>query len=260
MARAMSRMVMTAAVVLGMAAVSRAQQPTTSENTKSFEVLAVDGNKLDVRLPEGTKEITVPEDFRFNVNGQMMSVHQLKAGMKGTAIITTRTTVVPVTVTEVKNGTVAARSGQTIIVRTDEGVKSFSQSDVDKRGVKIWRDGKLAQLSDFRQGDKLSATIITSLPPKTVTEQEVQATLAASSAPERAASGSSVVSSSASASRTPPSTQASAELAPGSAARGSAGSVTTLPKTGSVRPLIGLTSLAFLAMGLALTVRRRFVR
>ena len=35
-----------------------------------------------------------------------MSVRELKAGMKGTATITTRTTVTPVTVTEVKNGTV----------------------------------------------------------------------------------------------------------------------------------------------------------
>ena len=94
--------------------------------------------------------------------------------MKGTATITTRTTVTPVTVTEVKNGTVVVRSGSTIIVRTDEGVKSFTQGDVDKRGVKIMRDGKPAQLSDFREGDKLSATIITSQPPKVMTEKEVQ--------------------------------------------------------------------------------------
>jgi hypothetical protein len=268
----MSRVVMAAAVVMGMAAVSLAQQSTTSE-TKSFEVLAVDGNQLDVRFPEGTREITVPEDFRFNINGQMMSVHQLKVGMKGTATITTRTTVTPVTVTEVKNGTVVVKSGQTIIVRTDEGVKSFSQGEVDKRGVKIWRDGKLAQVSDFREGDKLSATIVTSLPPKVMTEQEVQATLASNPAAARAATGASGgaaparagtagASSGSSASRTsatPQSTQASAELAPraGAAPAGGAG---TLPHTASSRPLIGLTGLFFLAAGLTLTVRRRFVR
>ena len=38
----------------------------------------------------------------------------------------------------------------------------FTQGDVDKRGVKIMRDGKPAQISDFREGDRLSATIITS--------------------------------------------------------------------------------------------------
>jgi hypothetical protein len=88
------------------AAVTWAQTTTTSE-TKKFQVIAVEGNQLVVKLPEGTRELTVPEDFRFNVNGQMLSVHDLKPGMAGTATITTRTTSVPVTVTEVKNGTVA---------------------------------------------------------------------------------------------------------------------------------------------------------
>ena len=106
MTRAMSRMVLAAAVVCSTAVVSLAQQPTTSTETKTFEVLAVDGNLLVVRLPEGTRELTVPDDFRFTVNGQPMSVRELKPGMKGTATITTRTTVTPVTVTEVKNGTV----------------------------------------------------------------------------------------------------------------------------------------------------------
>ena len=69
----------------------------------------MDGNQLDVKLPEGTRELTVPDDFRFTVNGQQMSVHELKPGMKGTATITTRTTVTPVTVTEVKNGQVVVK-------------------------------------------------------------------------------------------------------------------------------------------------------
>ena len=106
MTRAMSRMVLAAAVVCLTAVVSLAQQTTTSTETKTFEVLAVDGNQLVVRLPEGTRELTVPDDFRFTVNGQQLSVRELKPGMKGTATITTRTTVTPVTVTEVKNGTV----------------------------------------------------------------------------------------------------------------------------------------------------------
>ena len=70
------------------------------------------------------------------------------------------------------------QTGMSIIVRTEEGIKSFTQSDVDKRGVKIMRSGKPAQISDFREGDRLSATIITSKPPTVLTEKEVQATLA----------------------------------------------------------------------------------
>ncbi len=63
----------------------------------------------------------------------------------------------------------------------------FTQGDVDKRGVKIMRDGKPVQLSDFHEGDRLSATIITSKPPKVMTEKEVNATLATAKAAAAAA-------------------------------------------------------------------------
>ncbi len=126
-------------------------QTTTSTETKKFEIIAVEGNKLVVRLPEGTREMTVANDFRFNIDGKMMSVQELKAGMAGTATITTKTTLVPVTVTQVKSGVVTQTlGGSTIIVRTDEGYKMFNQGDVDKRNVTIMRDGKPAQISDFR--------------------------------------------------------------------------------------------------------------
>ena len=166
MTNVMSRMVLAAAIVCVTAAASLAQTTATTSETKSFEVIATYGNTLVVRLPEGTREITVPDDFRFTVDGQQVSVRELKVGSKGTATITTRTTVTPVTVTEVKNGTVALRSGGSVIVRTDEGVKSFTQGEVDKRGVKIYMNGKPVQLNELREGDKLSATIVTSRPPK----------------------------------------------------------------------------------------------
>ncbi len=115
MSRSMAAGILAAAMV-SLTPVASPAQTTTSSETKSFEVLAVTGNELDVRLPEGTRELTVPDDFRFTVNGQQLSVHQLKPGMKGTATITTRTTVTPVTVTEVKNGQVVVRSGSGVIV------------------------------------------------------------------------------------------------------------------------------------------------
>ena len=58
----------------------------------------------------------------------------------------------------------------------------FSQSDIDKRGIKIMRDGKPAEITDFRANDRLTATIITTKPPRVVSEKEVQATLAKSNA------------------------------------------------------------------------------
>jgi hypothetical protein len=43
----------------------------------------VDGNTLVVKLPEGTREISVPDDFKFIVDGQPMTVKELKPGMSG---------------------------------------------------------------------------------------------------------------------------------------------------------------------------------
>ena len=111
MTRLISRVVLAVAMVCLTSVASMAQTTATSTETKTFEIVAVDGNLLVVRMPEGTREVNVPPDFRFMVNGQPLAVGQLKAGMKGTATITTKTTYTPVTVTEVKNGTVMQGTG-----------------------------------------------------------------------------------------------------------------------------------------------------
>ena len=236
-------------------------QTTTSTETKKFEVIAVEGNKLVVRLPEGTREMTVANDFRFNIDGKMMSVQELKPGMAGTATITTKTTLVPVTVTQVKSGVVTQTlGGSTIIVRTDEGFKMFNQGDVDKRNVTIMRDGKPAQISDFRVNETLSAVIITSAPPRTLTEQEVKASLAraggaAAATPAPARSGAGATTSGAA-------TAKPAAASPQPATAAPAGEKPTqLPRTASPLPLLGLVGLVSLVTGLGLTVvRRRGIR
>ena len=177
MSRTRFRVVL-AAMAVCLTAVTATAQTTTSTQTKEFEVIAVSGNDLVVKLPEGTREIKVSDDFRFTVDGRQLAARDLKPGMKGTATITTKTTVTPVVVTEVKNGEVVQASGATLLVQTEQGFKQFSQGDVEKRGIKIVKDGAPAQFTDFRAGDRLSATIVTTLPPKVMTEQEVNATLA----------------------------------------------------------------------------------
>jgi hypothetical protein len=240
----MIKVVLAAALVYATGVSALAQQTTTSTETKTFEVLAAAGNQLIVSLPEGTRELIVPDDFRFVVNGQPLSVRQLKAGMRGTATITTHTTVTPVTITEVKNGTVVKRTRSTILVRTGDEVKSFAQEDLDKRGLKIMRDGKPARVSDFREGDQLTATIITTKPPQVLTEREVQATLEVGTAGVAAPS----------APVTPRVTTAPQAQGPPT------GATRTLPKTASSWPLFGLASALLLAVGLGLSARRRFVR
>jgi LPXTG-motif cell wall-anchored protein len=245
--RVMSRVVLAMGILVCLWAVGASAQTTTSSatETKAFEVITVQGNTLVVTLPEGTREITVPDDFRFMIDGKAMSVHELKPGMKGTAQITTKTTVTPVTVTEVKNGTVVLKSGGTVIVRTDTDVKAFSQADIDKRGISLSRAGKPATLADFREGDRLTATIVTSKPPRVITEKEVQAMLAkAAPAPAPAAA--------------PPAPRISQAPPPQPApASQQQASARTLPKTASSMPLVGISGGAFLAVALALTIRRR---
>ena len=171
-----------AGLVAGLSAMASAQTTTTSSETKKFEVIAVDGNQLVVTLPEGTREIAAPG---LHVHGERQATvgaaaetrdgrnrddHQVHYGDAGDRHRS-----------EERQG--CTTSGASIIVRTDDGFKMFTQGDVDKRGVNIMRGGKPAAVSDFRPGDELSAIIITSLPPRVVTEQEVNATLTASGAP-----------------------------------------------------------------------------
>ena len=255
MASVTSRIWLAGALVCLVAGMAAAQTSTaTSTQTKDFEVMAVYGNTVAVHLPEGMREITVPDSFRFTVNGQPMSVHELQPGMKGTATITTTTKSTPVTVTEVKNGQVVMTGGGSIWVRSEGQVKAFSEADIKKRGIKLTRDGQPANIADFRQGDNLSAVIVTSGPPRVVTEQQVQATLA------RQTPGSTTAAA-APAPRTAAPAPASAAPAASAAAASRPQPTSTvaraLPHTASATPLIGLVGVLSLSLAAMLSLRRR---
>jgi len=171
-------------VALGLAFAGAAlAQTTTTVDVRNFEVIAVDGNRLVVRDQNGTQELTVPDDFRFTVDGKKMAVSELKAGMKGTATVTTTTTIKPVVITEVREGEVLRASEMSMDVRLADGsYRRFTQGQLDTRGVEILKDGKPIRLADVHRGDKLTAMVITNGPPTVLTEKDVQATLAESKA------------------------------------------------------------------------------
>ena len=138
----------------------------------------MDGNNVVIKDSSGARELTVPDDFRFTVDGKPTSVHDLKAGMKGTAAVTTTTTTRPVYVTTVKKGTVVRQAGTSVWVKTDDGTtRKFTKSEIDARGIKIIMDGKPTRLVDLKAGDTLSATIVTPAPPEVLTQKDVQAVL-----------------------------------------------------------------------------------
>ena len=166
------------------------QQPSTTSVTenKKFEILAVDGNHVVVKNEAGqNQELTVPDSYRLTVDGRQVSVAELKPGMKGTATVTTKTKISPVTVTDIKTGTVVSATQHSMYVRTPEGVKRFTQSQLDDRGVQMLKDGRIIQIRDVKKGDEITATIISSAPPVVLTETEVQAALAQTGASPPAA-------------------------------------------------------------------------
>lgn len=78
--------------------------------------MSVDGNTLVVRGERGTERLTVSDGFRITVDGRPIVVSDLKPGMRGTARITTTTTVTPgEQSTDVKHGTIVKRSGTSVV-------------------------------------------------------------------------------------------------------------------------------------------------
>lgn len=239
------RLAVASLCMIGLATAVSAQSSSTSTEIKQFEVVSVDGNKVVAKTAAGTKEYTLPADFTFTTaDGKQLAVQDLKPGMKGTAHVTTKTTTVPVYVTEVKSGEVLQKSGNSIIVRTEGGIKMFSEGDLAKRNITIMKDGKAAGIGDLNTGDRLSATIITAGTPRVLTEQQLQARLHAPAAGAGAGAGSGGAASRSS---------ASAAAAPS----GDAPPARKLPKTSSQLPLVGLIGALSLAVGLSLTIARK---
>lgn len=175
-----------AVIALGLCAAAAASAQTTTYTTdvRNFEIISVDGNSLVVSDDLGTRELTVPADFRFNVDGKSLAVSDLKAGMKGTAVVTTTTTVRPVYVTTVKQGEVLSRVSSTVVIRESNGkTHRFTQTEADARNVKIFMDGKPIKISNLQKGDLLTVTIVTASAPEVLTAKEVEAVLVNPDAP-----------------------------------------------------------------------------
>lgn len=145
-------------------------QATVQTHVERGEVVYVSGNDVVVKMENG--EIrnfpNVPESARVAVNGQQLSVHDLKPGMKLERTITTTTT--PETITTVKTvtGTIHHISPpSTVILTLEDGT---NEKFTIPRGQKFNVDGNEKDAWGLRKGMKVSATKIVTEPSQSVAQ------------------------------------------------------------------------------------------
>ena len=241
-----------ATLLLGVAS---AQTSMTTES-KTYEIIAVAGNTVVAKGPDGTKEYNLPADFKMDMDGKPIAVADLKPGMTVHATITTKVSTHKVITNDIKNGEVMNVTAYSVIVKTDKGYQKFTPETLKSGDVMIFKDGQEVHLSELKKGDMISAMIVTVHPPTTVTERQINAT--AKSAPKKAAPAPAA----APATAAPATAASTAAPASESAAAPAAEPAPAahhhkLPKTASPMPLVALLGFLSLAAGLGLTALRR---
>ncbi len=134
---------------------------------ENAEIVYAEGNDLVLKLTNGDiKQFEIPEGNTFTIDGKDMTVHELKPGMKLTAMISTANAprwVDAVNIVEV--GTVWKTMGNNLIIRTPQGENKMYRVP---SGGKITLQGKEIALDQLREGDKITATVVTTRPPSEV--------------------------------------------------------------------------------------------
>ncbi|HUM11644.1 MAG TPA: hypothetical protein VLT82_11895 [Myxococcaceae bacterium] len=210
-------------------AFAQATGTTTTESTtvthevKGGIVEAVAGNKVIINEADGLHEYTLPDGFKFQLDGQPVGVDQIKPGMKVGALITDKITTRQVTVTRIASATVMQVAPGGIVVKNEKGdLKSYNFKDAAGNDIYFVRDGKEVSLRSVKKGERLTGTFVTTLPPTQTAQRSVVAKAVAPPEP------------------------APAEVAAATPPR-------RLPKTASPLPLLGL--IALVSGGIALTLR-----
>jgi hypothetical protein len=222
----------------------RSGQPTVTTDVKSAKVLYVSGDDLVVKGDDGqVKHFVVPDDFKFNVDGQDLTVHQLTPGMRLTRTITTTSTPRTVTTVRTIRGTVwHVNPPSTLILRLPgQANKQYKILE----GQKFMIEGQERDAFHLRKGMIISATVVTESPEVV---QSATQSVTGEAPPAVAVTPPSA---------TPPEVGALLIEEPMSAEAEAAPDVaqSTLPKTGSMIPLIGL--LGLLCLGASFTPKFR---
>lgn len=168
------------ALALVFAVSTRAQVDTTTTTTSGKatktvsiergEVVLVQGNDLIVKMADGKIRHfpNVPESTRVSVNGKLLSVHDLKPGMKLERTITTTTTPENIKTVQTVTGTVwNVMPPNSVILTLDDGK---NQRFKIPKGQKFDINGQMTDAFGLKPGMKVSATKIVETPEQVVTQ------------------------------------------------------------------------------------------
>jgi len=139
-----------------------AQQVET--RVENAEVVYVEGNDVVLKLTNGElRQFEIPDNSTFTIDGNAVTVHELKPGMKLTARITTANAPRLVDAVNIIDlGTVWKISGNNLIVRNPDGENKIYRVP---SGGKITLEGKEIALNQLHEGDKITATVVTTRSP-----------------------------------------------------------------------------------------------
>ena len=219
-------------------------QATKDVTVERGEVVMVDGNDLIIKREDGqiVHFPNVPESARVTVDGQQLSLHDLKPGMKLQRTITTTTTPKTITTVETVTGTVWHVTPPTsVILRLEDGT---NQQFRIPRGQKFNINGRETDARDLRRGMTVSATRVVE-EPITVVDQQRKVT-GTMPPPPPAPPANTPILIVVSRPTPAPAEAPVAEAAP-----------EKLPKTGSIVPAIGLLGILFLGASFGLTMVKK---
>lgn len=131
-------------------------------DTRNSTVAYIEGNHLVVRLADGSLEaIRIPPGERFNIDGQKLTLHELKSGMTLTDEVFTTERPMMVKTVEITEGKVFHASPRRLIIHTKDG-EALDYRIPDWATIKI--NGQERSLHELKRGQTITATITTEEP------------------------------------------------------------------------------------------------
>lgn len=131
-------------------------------DTRNTTVAHIEGDHLVVRLANGALEaIRIPPEERFNIEGQTLTLHELKPGMTLTDEVFTTERPMMVKTVEITEGKVFHASPRYLAIHTKDG-------EVVEYKVPEWAtimiNGQERSLHELKRGQTITATITTEEP------------------------------------------------------------------------------------------------